>query len=191
LEFFSSTFYFKSFGIHISDTAYFKRYVIPISGFILLINLYYNFNSKSKLTIAEPAVEEVGDPEVKIETEIVLTEHMDGKEAKICDYTSITETVYISIVNKKLYAIDKNGDAVDWTESLVNSIAALPKDEFFQICRNIIIHRSIIDKITTDNDTKEVTVMLKKPFKHNILLPKAAVMAFKIWCTKNTEIRWI
>lgn len=99
----------------------------------------------------------------------------------IVQYAHSRKVVFISIRKKIYYAKDIAGQPVLWSHSFAASIAALPRDQYFQLGRSCIVHRDIIASVDTNVSEHKLTLVLAPPFNLQIDLPANKIIAFKVW----------
>ena len=206
-----SSAYFLGNGYTLQQTIWADSYALPIGMYILMINAYYN-----PLTQMHPTEELVTKPVQPIESiehmdELELIEEVQANEhSEHIDETEIIEpvkasksinktdpaitlsraieydVVFIATSNKKVYARNRKGEHVLWHDTLANSIAALPAQDFFPVNRSCILHRDIIDELLPDPESHKLTVTLKAPFKDKIDVPNHWIYDFEVWFHKKS-----
>jgi|GEM_PF-1816755 len=177
LDFFIATLYFYSRGIDISDTIYFDSHLVPVSIYIMMVNLYYNYGYF------------LPHAEIKAEPNVALTnEESSAKKhaAEISGYVKENDIVYIGVSRKVNYAKNRQGESVIWNHTLAESIAALPRDLFFLAGRSCIVHRDAIE-VTIKPETRCIMVILKSPLSGSVKIPDAGIVAFQNWWHQKEE----
>jgi len=103
----------------------------------------------------------------------------------IRQYAADKQVRYISIVNKIYFAKDKAGQPVSWRHPLGISMSALPANEYFQLGRGCIVHRSIISVLESEPAEYKLCVFLADPFTGRFDLPANKIEAFKFWWSQG------
>lgn len=100
-------------------------------------------------------------------------------------YAEAKQVRYISISKKIYYAKDGNGQPVIWTYTLADSMAALPAEQYFQLGRGCIVHRSIIGLLEASASEGKLCVVLADPFNARFDVPINKIQAFKLWWSQG------
>lgn len=107
------------------------------------------------------------------------------KEKEIREYAALRSVAYIAIQKKIYYAKDGNAQPVLWSHNMMETMAALPAEEYFQLNRGIIVHRSIIACAEADVLKHKLMVKLHSPFNKEVNLPASKILAFKVWWSRT------
>lgn len=164
--------------IRIEDTSYLHPYSLFICIYITVINIYYNYRSLFALAVKEPR------QPCNLEDQPTVTEN---EIDKLVLYVRQKSLVYISISSKIHFAKNTDGVYEHWHHTLEESIALLSEEDFHQVGRSHIIHRSIIDQLISDPESKRMEVVLKAPFNENVKVSRNRIAGFNEWWAAGKE----
>lgn len=179
IDFVIYTGYLERKGVYLSDgSSFFDLYSLYICVYTTLINIYYNYASIVVLTRAlrlrrKQAVAPVFIPEDQLE--------------KIVPEVRKNHIVYIWISKNGNVARNMNHESLFWHYTTEASATKLSGEGFFQVNRQLILHRSVIDNVISEPASNKLELVLKAPFNEQIRIPVERIPGVNKWLQTNRE----
>lgn len=177
VDFALTVIYFSMNGISLADQSFVGYYFYAITAYLVSINIYYGlpYQSETGNNLTHRDSVDMQRPEA--------AKTIPGKKAseEIAFYALQKKIVYISITNKVHYAKNADGDVEYWHASLSEAIQSLPRDQFYQLSRGLIVHRDIIAELIREPENRTLAVVLKPPFAERVNIARNNIENFKLW----------
>jgi len=189
--------YFDSQEYDIANTGYEQHLYPPIKAFIVLLNVYYNWDLFKK---EQPQVQHAyvtastGSEMIAIEEALDRSalsgapEHESESPLK-----AQQEIALIYLESKNTIVLDKKNQLVsDWAYNTIQgSLAALSPDKYLLIGRDVIVCADMIEKIERNkHNIRELVLYLKSPLSRTYIVPKGRVSSMRRFGERNDVAWW-
>jgi hypothetical protein len=180
--------FYDSNGYTFSQTTYLDQVIVPVGLLLLVTNLYYfgqvlfadrqlAIGRKLELENLERGRREKFQAEQAAKAEVLRLARL---KFKLTSNQEIKEIMMIVSINRDLFLYTHLTSRQPWTTTIRDTIALLPKDEFFQISKSCIISRdNIICAYQGSSSTIELE--LKFPSGGFATVSQRTVPNFIIW----------
>ena len=188
--------YFGSHGYDLADTGYEQHLFPSVKAFIVLLNVYYNWDllKKEAPQVQHAYVTVRDDSEMitiddAVELSALSEANESGPELRL---KAEQQIALIYLESKNTIVLDKKNQSVsDWAYNTIKgSLAALPSDKYLLIGRDVIVSADMIEKIErSKHNSRELVLHLKSPLSRTYIVPKGRVSNMRRFAERN-EVTW-
>lgn len=180
--------FYDSHGYAFAQTTYLDQVIVPVGLLLVVTNLYYFgqvlfadrqlvVNRKLELEDLERGRREQHQAEQAAKIEVLRLARL---KFKLTSNREINEIMMIVSIKRDLFLYTHLPSRQPWTTTIRDTIALLPKDEFFQISKSCIISRNNII-CAYQGSSSTIELELKFPVGGMATVSQRTVPNFILW----------
>ncbi len=172
--------YLRILGIPLSDSPIFYLELPVILGFFTLINLiYFILYFRWHNALLNQALKEK-----VLETEITKEKYLIAQQGGQKINIPNKSIAYFLLKNKLTFLVTIEGKQHLYDKTMKEVLDMLPKDEYYQLNRQVIARRSSIVKYS-NTETRRLKIELNPPVNEDIFIAKAKAGTFLKWLDRQ------